>query len=251
MKIETIDDRMNAAIERPACDDRAQPPGGGPSLHLPKTPWSRMIMRRPILIGLLALSLGALMPFPSMAVTTEEGARQFVQGLAERTIDTLKANSPKAEQDRRFSEIFGDGFDVRSIAVFCLGGYWKRATGQEQQEYVGLFRDLIVQTYSRRLGSIYHGEKLVVGAARPDGKDGAWVSSQIVSQDKAKQPIPIEWRVRLKGGTSYQVIDVVVTGVSMVVTQRDDFVSFLQRNEGNLRAFLDMLRDKVKQLQAG
>ncbi len=210
-----------------------------------------MIMRRPILIGFFALSVSALVFFPSMAGTTEEGARQFVQGLAERTVDILKANPPKAERDRRFSEIFSDGFDVRSIAAFCLGGYWKRATGQEQQEYLDLFRELIVQIYSRRLGSIYHGEKLEVGAARSDGRDGAWVSSQIVSPDKSKQPIQVEWRVRLRGGMSYQIVDVVVAGVSMVVTQRDDFVSFLQRNGGNVRAFLDMLRDKVKQLQTG
>jgi ABC-type transporter MlaC component len=107
-----------------------------------------------------------------------------------------------------------------------------------------------VQTYSSRMASVYNGQNLEVGAARPDGKAGAWVSSQIVSSNPADQALRIDWRVRQVEGKGLKIIDVVVTNISMVVTQRDDFVGILQRNNGNIPEFIGMLRDKVAKLQS-
>jgi phospholipid transport system substrate-binding protein len=206
------------------------------------------MIRRSFLAGLLSLVLFAL---PAAAATPEEGARQFVKGLADRAIDALKNDLPKTERDKRFQELLGEGFDVPAIARFCLGGFWDKATEAERQEYTKLFQDLIVQTYSARLGSIYNGQKLDVGAARADGKVGMWVTTRIVSPNAGDDPVRVDWRVRQPSGTTYKVVDVVVNNISMVVTQRDDFVGVLQRNGGNMKDFMGMLRDKITKLQTG
>ncbi|MFO0996519.1 MAG: ABC transporter substrate-binding protein [Alphaproteobacteria bacterium] len=211
----------------------------------------RSLSKRSLLISLVALPILAYAPLGSAAAgPMEDGARQFVQGLADRAVGVLQSKAPKAQRDQEFAQILTDGFDVRAIAVFCLGSYWNRATEQERQEYLKLFQDLIVQTYSARLGSVYHGEKLEIGQARPDGNQGVWVSSKILTTKPEDEPIKIDWRVRQPGGKNYKIIDVVVTNVSMVITQRDDFVGILQRNGGNIADFLNMLRDKVNKLQA-
>lgn len=208
------------------------------------------LSKRSFLAGLVALPILAYAPLGTAAAgPVEDGARQFVQSLADRAVGVLQSKAPKAQRDQEFSQLLNEGFDVRAIAIFCLGSYWNRATEAERQEYLKLFQDLIVQTYSARLGSVYHGEKLEIGQTRPDGSQGIWVSSKILTTKPEDEPIKIDWRVRQPGGKNYKIIDVVVTNVSMVITQRDDFVGILQRNGGNIGDFLNMLRDKVNKLQ--
>lgn len=207
------------------------------------------MIRRAFLSSLFAVSLLALAPAVS-AGPMEDESRTFVKGLADRAIAVLKADAPKAQRDKVFEDILREGFDVKAIAIFCLGGYWNKMTEQERQEYLTLFEKLIVQTYSSRMASVYNGQNLDVGQARPDGKSGAWVTSKIVSGNPADESIRIDWRVRQVDGKGFKIIDVVVTNISMVVTQRDDFVGILQRNNSNIPEFIQMLRDKVAKLQA-
>lgn len=206
------------------------------------------MLRRTFLSGFIAVSLVALAHAVS-AGPLEDESRVFVKGLADRAIAVLKADAPKAQRDKVFEQILQDGFDVKAIGIFCVGSYWNKMTDQERQEYISLFEKLIVQTYSSRMSSVYNGQNLAIGAARPDGKSGAWVTSKIVSTNPADEPIRIDWRVRQQDGKGLKIIDVVVTNISMVVTQRDDFVGVLQRNGGNIPEFLNMLRDKVNKLQ--
>jgi phospholipid transport system substrate-binding protein len=211
----------------------------------------RSLSKRSFLIGLVALPLLAYEPLGvSAAGPVDDGARQFVQVLTDRAVIVLQSKAPKPQRDQEFAQILNEGFDVRAIAQFCLSSYWNKATEPERQEYLRLFHDLIVQTYSARLGSVYHGEKLEIGPARPDGTQGVWVSSKILTAKPENEPIKIDWRVRQPGGKNYKIVDVVVTNVSMVITQRDDFVGILQRNGGNIPEFLGLLRDKVNKLQA-
>lgn len=207
------------------------------------------MIRRAFLSGLFAVSLLAMAPAVS-AGPLEDESRIFVKGLADRAIAVLKADAPKAQRDKVFEDILREGFDIKAIAIFCVGGYWNKMTEQERQGYLSLFEKLIVQTYSSRMASVYNGQNLEIGAARPDGKAGSWVTSQIVSGNPADQSLRIDWRVRQVDGKGLKIIDVVVTNISMVVTQRDDFVGILQRNNGNIPEFIGMLRDKVAKFQA-
>lgn len=206
--------------------------------------------RRTLLIGLIVTAGLAWSP-ASEAGPAEDSARGFVKSLAERALGTLKADMPKPERDKQFHQILAEGFDIPAIARFSMGGYWDKASEAERQEYLKLFQDLVVQTYSARLASVYNGQKLDVGAARPDGKVGMWVQSKIVSPDPADEAVRIDWRLRQPGGDKHKVIDVVVNNISMVVTQRDDFVAVLQRNGGDVKGFLGTLRDKITKLQTG
>jgi phospholipid transport system substrate-binding protein len=206
--------------------------------------------RRSLLVGLLLSAALAAAP-SAQAGPAEDNARGFVRTLAEQALGTLKSDLPKAERDRRFHQILADGFDIPSIARFSMGAYWEKASEAERQEYLKLFQDLIVQTYSARLASVYNGQRIDVGAARPDGKVGMWVQSKIVSPDPADEAVRIDWRLRQPSADKHKVIDVVVNNISMVVTQRDDFVAVLQRNGGDVKSFLGTLREKITKLQTG
>lgn len=203
--------------------------------------------RRLFLTGFAAVTLIAASP--AFADTADDGAKQFVKGLSDRALAALKDNVPKAERDETFRAILRDGFATQAIAAFCLGGYWQKASEAQRQEYSKLFEDLIVQSYSQRLRSVYNGQQLIFGPSRPDGKTGTWVSSRFSASANAPSE-EILWRVRNTDSGQYKVVDVVFANVSLVVTQRDDFVSILQRNNGNIDEFLGTLREKLAKLQS-
>jgi phospholipid transport system substrate-binding protein len=100
---------------------------------------------------------------------------------------------------------------------------------------------MVVNVYTQRFGD-YKGQKFEVKSARPVGNDDVLVSSFIVPTDGSDN-IQVDWRVRNRGG-SIKIVDVLVAGVSMSVTQRSDFSSVIQRGGGKLDVLIDYLKQK-------
>lgn len=168
-----------------------------------------------------------------------DGAKSFVGTLTNRGLSFL--GNEKLSQDartREFKKLLEDGFDMKTIARFALGRYWREATDKQKKEYLSLFQKRIVDVYSARF-SEYDGQNLEIEGARPQGKSDVIVSSTIVGDEGPS--VKVDWRVRYKNG-SYKVIDVMVEGVSMALTQRSDFSSVIQRGGGNIDVLLEHLR---------
>ena len=197
------------------------------------------------LVGKIILAI--ILSFMSCTVqasTTVDPAVAFVGKLGDTALMSLtKKDFTRGEREKRVREILKNNFNVNTIARFAMGVYWRAATKVQQDEYLNLFEDMIVQTYTTRFED-YSGQKLVVGAAVKSGKRDTLVSSQIVQKDGP--PINIEWRVRSKKG-DLRIIDVVVEGISMSVTQRSDFSAVIQGSGGDINALLTILRERKKE----
>ena len=165
----------------------------------------------------------------------------FIERLGVEAIEML-ADPALTEQERisEFRHILVAAFDLPTIARFVLGRYWRRATTEERREFESLLEDYIVTTYAAHLGR-YRGETLAVGAAR--GEDDILVASEIIPSEGP--PVRVDWRVR-RGSGSYKIIDVVVEGISMVITQRSAFASVIQRSGGRVSGLLSELRKKAE-----
>lgn len=168
-----------------------------------------------------------------------KGARDFIDSMTQRGIAFLSDET--LDQDGRkkeFEKLLNDSFDIKTIARFALGTNWRKATEKERSEYLKLFNQMIVDVYSNRFKE-YQGQSIEVSGARAEGNNDVIVNSMIV--DKNKPSVKVDWRVRNKGG-SYKVVDVIVEGVSMSVTQRSDFSSVIQRGGGDISVLLDHMR---------
>ena len=88
-----------------------------------------------------------------------QDARSFIATLGQEAIQVLGPGVPVAQRQARFRELFRDDFDLAGIGQFVLGRYWRVATPQEQQDFLGLFQEYLVRAYSTRLGE-YGGEPL-------------------------------------------------------------------------------------------
>ena len=196
-------------------------------------------------VGFLAVS-GLGFPGAARANDLSAGAAQFVADLGSRALEAL-ANAkqmPQAEVAERLRGFLQDSFDTQTIGRFVLGRYWNVATPEQRQEYMRLFEDLIVGVYSKRFTEYTGGAGFEVVAHRPEGERDAVVSSRI-TRPSGGPPVAVDWRVR-RGNAGYKVIDVAVEGLSMSVTQRDEFTSVIERGGGNFQALLDALRSQTQ-----
>ncbi len=195
------------------------------------------MMRRCAAIGMLLLGM---LCFAAPRQAAAQDARAFVASLGTQAIQVLGPSVPEAQRLARFRVLFHDDFDVPGIGQFVLGRYWRTATPQEQQEFLRLFQEYIVRAYSTRL-SQYAGEPFRVTGAR-SGSPETVVTSEIIRT--SGNPVEVDWYL-VDGGGRFKITDVYVGGISMKVTQRDEFAAVIQRNGGRLEGLLSQLRQKL------
>lgn len=198
-------------------------------------------MKRSIFFSLLVMF--------SQSVAAEDVWRtdptSFINHFAEVGIDDiLSANINEADKTERFRNLFNEGFDIPAIGRFVLARNWRRANDTEKQEFVGLFEDVIVYTWSRRF-SKYDGQTIDVRGTTPDGETGTLVDSAIV--DSNGESISVQWRLRQRE-EGLRIVDVIVEGVSMAITYRQEYASVI-RQRGGLNELLALLRQQVSALE--
>jgi phospholipid transport system substrate-binding protein len=138
--------------------------------------------------------------------------------------------------------LYQAAFDGPGIARFVLGRYWRSASEQEQQELLKLFEDYVVFVYGTRLAN-FSGERFKIRGSRTD-ETGTIVSTDVISPN-GDAPIKIDWRLITDHG-SFKINDVIIEGISMLVTQRSEFASVIQRHGGQVGDLLVMMRERTK-----
>jgi phospholipid transport system substrate-binding protein len=205
-----------------------------------------MSLARRALMMLAVAGLIAAAPSTVPARAADPGrAEGFVRDLGERAITTLKEKDrPLATREQALGDILRVGFDLPLIARLALGASFRQLSEQQRTDYESVFADFVLVTYSRRLNA-YAGEELVVVGAQPLTDSDVVVSSQIKRVDGP--PIKVDWRVR-ESGEELRIIDVIVEGVSMVLTQRNEFQSIAQQR--GIDGLLTLLQSRVDEVSA-
>ena len=191
----------------------------------------------------------AALGFPGVAspVMASPEAQKFVDTLVNGGISQLTTQDiSDAERNERFRKIFRANFDVEAIARFVVGArHWKTSTEAQQKEYLGLFEDITVLTWAKRFKE-YSGPLPEVGTAEPADANGVIsVPSKVYIPNS--QPVILIWRVR--SSSEIKVIDMVVEGVSMALTQQNDYRSILEREK--MAGLITALTNKREQMMAG
>jgi len=201
-----------------------------------------MLTRRQILLSSAMLAIGSMIPGAVLAQAADPDARAFIQKLGDETVATFANKGlSRAQAVEKFRSLLYAGFDVPYIGRWVLGRFWNQASPAEQAEYQKLFERLIVDTYANRFVD-YSGQTFKISGTRPESETDTTVTTQILRPDGP--PINVDWRVRKTGG-GHKIIDVAVEGVSMGLTQRQEFASVIQGGGGRVETLLQALRQKV------
>lgn len=173
-------------------------------------------------------------------------AETFVKDLADTATHTVgQAKVSDEERVRRFREVFTKSFDAPWIGQFVLGRYWRKATPPQREEFLKLFEDISVLTWSMRFKD-YANQYLTVTGVRAGSNDETLVDA-VISQPQGQGPISLTWRLH-RSDQGYRVADLSVEGVSMAITYRSEYSAVIQRAGGQVEGLLKALRSKVSDL---
>lgn len=190
--------------------------------------------------GMIALLMVAVQVSPAASAAGRPD--EFIAKLSSDAVASLTGTSVTDEQrEKRFRKLLTENFDLRTIGRFVLGLYWRRASPNERAEYLKLFEDFIVHSYAKRFGS-YSGESFTTSQVIDISASDKLVVSHISPPNR--DPIRIDWRVRMIGG-AFKIVDVMVAGISMGVTHRDEFAAVIRQHGGKVSGLIAALREKI------
>jgi phospholipid transport system substrate-binding protein len=184
--------------------------------------WVRLSRR-----WLLALSFAGPVARGAVGHAAEAGAEAMIDRLTRKAVHILKTtemNSPKRQAE--LQALLETGFDLPYLAQLAVGRSWRELSAAERQDFIRIFTRWVLETQSARL-SQYAGEAIVIRNSQPVGEGDTMISTEIQG-GKLQQPIQVDWRVRERDG-DYRIIDVLIAGVSMVVTYRNEFQAIVER----------------------
>lgn len=169
-------------------------------------------------------------------------AATFVSSLAQRAIPVLtRAEIPPAEREQQFRKLLHEGFDLNQIARLVLGRYWNQASQAERAEFVELLEDYLVQLYAARFAD-FENVTLRVESVRDE--QGQTIVRSVLMRPEAP-PVALDWRVERDQGR-FLITDLVVEGISMIITQRSEFASVIRQKGGRVQGLLELLRQKTR-----
>ena len=186
------------------------------------------------LVGVVVLSRGAL------SATQAADARTFIEALGTRSVAIMNDRTMvRSEQLGRMVALLDEATDLVYVARIVLGRHWRNAIEEQRQDYTRLFKTLVIKTMAGRLNS-FGGETFVVVGTRVAEHDSV-VSTRIL-RPQERTPLDIDWRVRDKEGV-FTVVDIVVEGVSMVVTYRSEASEIINRR--GIDGLLATMRERL------
>jgi phospholipid transport system substrate-binding protein len=163
-----------------------------------------------------------------------------VESVGAEVIGVLQADITNDEKLKRLVALLEDAIDVDLVARLILGRHWRGASEAQQKDYLELFRAYALDSLASKL-HLYNGQQFEVTDSRVADKRDALVTTEILSNDRP--PLHVAWRIRERDGGELVAIDVIVESVSLIITQRSEFASVIERR--GLDGLLDELRSRL------
>ena len=197
---------------------------------------------------ILALAFAVLLTTTVEAASKYRDSGEFITELANRAIELLASKTATdEEQETRFRQLLREGFAVERIGIFVLGKYRRSASDQEITEFLNLFEDYIVTLYSSAFQH-YSGQTFVVARVVKTRSPRDTMVVAHINPDDPEGPAKVVFQVRNSSG-EFKILDVKIQGISMIVTQRDEFTGFIRNNGGKVAPLIEALHKKTTSLK--
>ncbi|MDB4157530.1 ABC transporter substrate-binding protein [Candidatus Pelagibacter sp.] len=165
----------------------------------------------------------------------------FIQSTVNRAAKTLGGNLTKEERIEKLKEIARDTVDINGIGLYSLGANRKNLTEEQLDEYKKLFTEYFLKSFSSRLAE-YSNPEIEVDSKKVINKNYTIVSSTLVATE-SRPEVKIKWRVFTKNPDQLVIRDLIIEGLSLARTQKEEFSSIINSNNGNIEALLKNLSD--------
>lgn len=189
-----------------------------------------------VLLTAGAAALLFALPVFALPVWAAADPSQLVKSVTAQVIDIVKTKTG-ATREAAFREVLRNNFDLPYMGRLALGTHWNEASEQQRARFLAALETAEVRAYSERLGQLA-GYTLTIDkvVSRPNS---VWIVDSVLSQASG-QPIKLEWEVR-DNGQGPRIADVKIAGVSMFLTKRSEFNSFILNNGGTVEPLVKEL----------
>ena len=168
----------------------------------------------------------------------------FVQSTVNRASQALSNNFTKEEKIDKLKKIAKETVDIRGIGFYTLGSHRKNISKEQKVEYLELFEKYFLKSFSSRLAE-YSNPEIEINSKKVINENYTIVSSTLVSTDNRPE-VRIDWRVYTKNPDNLSIRDLIIEGLSLARTQREEFSSIIQSNDGDINSLFLTLKDFIK-----
>ena len=168
----------------------------------------------------------------------------FIQSTVNRAHQALNDKFTKEEKIDKLKSIAKDTVDINGIGFYTLGSYRKTITKNQKETYISLFEQYFLKTFSSRLAE-YSNPEIQVNSKNILNENYTMVSSILVSTEQRPE-VKIDWRVYTKDPKNPKIRDLIIEGLSLARTQKEEFSSIIESNDGDINALFAILREFIK-----
>jgi len=186
----------------------------------------------------LSLILIILLSFVQNAFSLEPNI--FVQSTVNRASQVLSDDISKEQKMEKLKLIAKDTVDIRGVGFYSLGKYRKKLNDSQKKRYIELFEKYFLKSFSSRL-SEYSNPKINVISQEKINENYTIVSSVLVATKKRPE-VKIDWRIYTKNSEKPLIRDLIIEGLSLARTQKEEFGSILKSNDGDINALFASLK---------
>jgi|TARA_B110000114_G_C14918425_1_gene327467 phospholipid transport system substrate-binding protein len=165
----------------------------------------------------------------------------FIQSTVNRAAKTLSGNLSKEERMEKLKDIARDTVDIQGIGFYSLGAYKKNLTQEQKIEYQKVFKEYFLKSFSSRLAE-YSNPEIDVTSKKVINENYTMVSSTLIATENRPE-VKIDWRVYTKNPEKILIRDLIIEGLSLARTQKEEFSSIINSNDGKIEALIKSLSD--------
>ena len=167
----------------------------------------------------------------------------FVQSTVNRASAILTKSISKEDKMNELKLIAKDTVDIKGIGLYTLGSFRKNLSENQKNEYSSLFENYFLKTFSSRL-SEYTNPKIEVTDKKVLNKNYTIVNSVLVGTSERPE-VKIDWRIYTKNPDNPLIRDLIIEGLSLVRTQKEEFSSILNSNNGDINSLFKVLEEFI------
>jgi phospholipid transport system substrate-binding protein len=164
----------------------------------------------------------------------------FVQSTVNRASQALADKFSKEEKIEKLKSIAKETVDIKGIGFYTLGAYRKEMNSDQLKIYATLFEQYFLKSFSSRLAE-YSNPEIEVNSKEKLNEKYTIVSSTLVATDQRPE-VRIDWRIYTKNPDKPLIRDLIIEGLSLARTQKEEFSSIIQTNDGEMNALFDTLK---------
>ena len=168
----------------------------------------------------------------------------FVQSTVNRASQTLSKNISKEEKINELKSIAKETVDIKGVGFYSLGSIRKNLNDNQKIQYIKLFEDYFLKSFSSRLAE-YTNPEIEVNNKKILNENYTIVNSILVGTSERPE-VKIDWRVYTKDTENPLIRDLIIEGLSLARTQKEEFSSILNSNDGDINALFNTLKEFSK-----